>query len=70
MGGLATLSCDGAEVASERIEQTTPFAFSVPDMLHVGVNRGTPVCNDYAALDNWFCGDVAGVRIDIGDDAT
>lgn len=69
-GGLVTLHCDGAEVASERIERTTPFAFSVADKFHVGVNRGTPVTNDYPALDNNFCGDVAWVRIDTGDDAT
>ena len=69
-GGLITLSCDGAEVASERIERSTPFAFSVTDKFHVGVNRGTPVSDDYPALNNAFCGDVAWVRIDTGDDAT
>jgi arylsulfatase A-like enzyme len=69
-GGLVTLRCDGAEVASGRVERTTPFAFSVADKFHVGVNRGTPVTDDYPALDNNFCGDVAWVRIDTGDDAT
>lgn len=43
-GGTATLSVDGSEVATGRVERTVPFLFSMSgETLDVGVDTGSPV---------------------------
>jgi arylsulfatase len=42
-GGTGTLSVNGQQVATGRIERTQPFVFSVDDTADVGIDLGTPV---------------------------
>lgn len=46
-GGTLTLSVDGTEVASGRIERTTPFKYSLSENQDIGSDTGTPVSYDY-----------------------
>ncbi len=46
-GGTSTLSIDGAEVASGRIDQTVPVRVSLDETLDIGEDTGTPVVRDY-----------------------
>jgi arylsulfatase len=55
-GGTATLSVDGATVASGRIEHTQGAIFSADETAGVGVDDSTPVSNEYAEGDNAFKG--------------
>ena len=66
-GGSVTLVVDGAKVGEGRIEETIPFYFSFDETLDVGVDLGTPVSEDYPAIDNAFTGTVRTVRIDLGE---
>ncbi|MFG0333054.1 MAG: arylsulfatase, partial [Maioricimonas sp. JB049] len=47
-GGTATLSVDGKKVGSVRVEKTEPNAFSADETANVGLDRETPVVEDYA----------------------
>jgi hypothetical protein len=64
-GGNVVLVLDGAKVAEGRVEQTIPYYFSFDETLDVGVDLGTPVTDDYPAVDNAFAGTVHTVRIDL-----
>jgi arylsulfatase len=46
-GGTITLSVDGKTVGSGRVEQTTPFKYSLSENQDVGSDSGTPVVYDY-----------------------
>jgi hypothetical protein len=46
-GGLVTLSVDGKEVASARLNRTIPFRVSADETLDIGEDTGTPVSEDY-----------------------
>lgn len=46
-GGTATISVDGQQVASGRIDETVPVRFSIDETLDVGQDTGTPVVRDY-----------------------
>ena len=47
-GGLGVLSVDGQEVANHRIPHTLPFIFQWDETFDVGIDTGTPVCDqDY-----------------------
>jgi len=46
-GGTATLSVDGKQVASGRIDATMPYRFSGDETFDVGEDTGTPVSGDY-----------------------
>ena len=46
-GGTVTLSVDGQQVGSGKIEQTTPFKYSLSENQDVGSDTGTPVTYDY-----------------------
>jgi arylsulfatase A-like enzyme len=46
-GGTVKLSVDGAEVGSGRIDQTTPFKYSLSESQDIGRDNGTPVVYDY-----------------------
>ena len=65
LGGTVVLIIDGAKLAEGRVEQTIPYYFSFDETLDIGVDLGTPVTDDYPALDNAFTGTVHTVRIDL-----
>jgi arylsulfatase A-like enzyme len=64
-GGEVVLTVDGAKVASGVVDATVPYYFSFDETLDVGVDLGTPVSDDYAAVGNEFTGTVHTVRIDL-----
>lgn len=65
LGGNVVLVVDGVKVAAGRVEKTIPYYFSFDETLDVGVDLGTPVSEDYPAVDNAFSGTVHTVRIDL-----
>jgi arylsulfatase A-like enzyme len=65
LGGTVVLTIDDVKQAVGRVEQTIPYYFSFDETLDVGVDLGTPVTDDYPALDNTFTGTVHTVRIDL-----
>jgi arylsulfatase A-like enzyme len=68
-GGDVTLYYDGNAVGTGRVEQTEPMAFSADEACDVGSDTGSPASNDYGPKGNKFTGDIAWVRLDIGDDS-
>lgn len=64
-GATVTLLVDGAEVARGHVPQTTAYYFSFDETFNVGVDRGTPVTDDYPPVHNAFTGTVHGVRVDL-----
>jgi arylsulfatase len=60
---------DGGEMASARLEQTTAYYFSFDETLNVGLDRGTPVTDEYPAFGNAFSGFLEWVRIDLREQA-
>jgi arylsulfatase len=68
-GADVTLVVDGAEVGSGRLAATTAYYFSFDETLNVGVDRGTPVTDDYLPVRNRFSGTVHGVRVDLAPQA-
>jgi arylsulfatase A-like enzyme len=60
-----TLEIDGRQVASGRVPQTTAYYFAFDETLNVGVDRGSPVTDDYAPVHNRFTGTVHGARFDL-----
>jgi arylsulfatase len=69
LGGDAQLRVDGRNIGRGRVEKTTAYYFSFDETLNVGIDRGTPVTDDYPALDNAFTGTIHTVRIDLDNDA-
>ncbi|MDX6318077.1 MAG: hypothetical protein QOD35_1477 [Nocardioidaceae bacterium] len=68
-GGLVRLVLDGDDVGSGRLERTIPFFFSMDETLNVGLDRGSPVTEDYAdAGANAFAGTIQRVTLTVGDD--
>ncbi|GAA0531893.1 arylsulfatase [Saccharopolyspora subtropica] len=67
-GGDATLLVDGQEVATGRIDATIPYYFAFDETFDIGVDRATPVTDDYPVLDNRFTGRLHWLRVDLGDD--
>jgi arylsulfatase len=63
-----TLLVDGDEVGSGELAATTAYYFAFDETCNVGVDRGTPVTDDYPAVRNRFTGTVHGVRFDLGPD--
>jgi arylsulfatase len=45
---------------------TTAYYFSFDETFNVGVDRGTPVVDDYPAVRNAFDGLIHQVRVDLG----
>jgi Concanavalin A-like lectin/glucanases superfamily len=45
--GTITLSVDGNKVGSGKVDQTTPFKYSLSENQDVGRDTGTPVVDDY-----------------------
>jgi arylsulfatase A-like enzyme len=69
-GGLGTLAVDGAKVAENRIEQTSPLGkFTLDESFDVGQDTGTPVIDDYdAKMPFKFTGTLNKVVIHLGPD--
>ncbi len=64
-GAQVSLDVDGAEVATGHVPQTTAYYFSFDETFNVGVDRGTPVTDDYAPVRNAFTGNIHGVRVEL-----
>ena len=65
-GGGARIRPRRREVGSGRVEETTAYYFSFDETFDVGVDRGTPVIDDYPPVRNRFTGRIRQVRIDLG----
>ena len=63
-GGTGTLSVNGSQVATGRIERTIPFIFGT-ETADVGMDLYTPVTPDYGNDDNAFTGTIHQVRIEL-----
>jgi arylsulfatase A-like enzyme len=60
-----TLVVDGEQVGTGELPATTAFYFAFDETLNVGVDRGSPVTDDYPARHNAFQGTVHAVRFDL-----
>ena len=65
-GAQVSLEVDGTSVGTGRIPATTAYYFSFDETFNVGVDRGTPVCDDYPPVRNRFEGLIHRVRFDLG----
>lgn len=66
MGGTGTIEVDGTKVGTGRIPRTTPYFFSISGTLDVGIDRTTPVSNEYEPGEaNAFTGAIEFVRLDV-----
>jgi arylsulfatase A-like enzyme len=65
-GAEVTLVLDGVPIGSGRIPATTAYYFSFDETFNVGVDRGTPVTDDYLPVHNRFEGAIRRVRFDLG----
>lgn len=68
-GGMVTLTCDGDEVASGRLERTVPQLFSFDDGLDVGKDNCEHVVDTYGEPGGVFTGTIRAVTIDVAPDA-
>ncbi|MFY0408272.1 sulfatase-like hydrolase/transferase [Solicola sp. PLA-1-18] len=64
-GAGVTLLVDGDPVAEGRLDATTAFYFAFDETFNVGVDRGTPVTDDYVPVHNAFTGTIHRVRVDL-----
>jgi hypothetical protein len=64
-GGEATIRIDGRVVGRQRIEATTAYYFAFDESFNVGVDRGSPVVDDYPPLRNVFTGEIRRVVVDL-----
>lgn len=64
-GGMASLSVDGKQVASGRIDRTQPGIFSPDETAGVGLDDATPVTADYQERDNAFTGKILKVTVEV-----
>ena len=64
-GASVVLEVDGAAVGSGRIPATTAYYFSFDETFNIGVDRGTPVVDDYLPVRNRFMGLIHRVRFDL-----
>lgn len=62
-GGTAELAVNGKTVASGKIEKTEPNAFSADETANVGMDRETPVSDDYTTAESHFTGKIDKVTI-------
>ena len=65
-GAEVTLSLDGTAIGSGRMPATTAYYFSFDETFNIGVDRGTPVVDDYPPVHNGFGGEIRQVRFDLG----
>ncbi|MBB4932778.1 arylsulfatase [Lipingzhangella halophila] len=67
-GGRAVLLVDGEKAADCRVEATIPYYFAFDETFDVGVDRASPVTDDYQEVNNEFTGRLQWVRVDLADD--
>ncbi|GAB3544693.1 arylsulfatase [Actinopolyspora lacussalsi] len=68
MGGTATLHVDGEQRGQQRVGGTIPYYFAFDETFDIGVDRASPVTDDYPPVDNAYTGTLHSVRVDLGDD--
>lgn len=71
-GGTVTLYVDDQKAGEGRVDRTMPLVFTLTETLDIGLDRGSPVINDYPTprgTANKFSGKVNWVQIDIDKDA-
>ncbi|MQA61866.1 MAG: sulfatase-like hydrolase/transferase [Actinophytocola sp.] len=66
--GTAVLHVDGKQVAEGKIDATIPYYFAFDETFDVGLDRASPVTDDYPIADNAFTGTLHWVRVDLADD--
>lgn len=66
-GAAVTLEVDEVSVGSGRVPATTAYYFSFDETFNIGVDRGTPVVDDYLPVRNAFEGLIHRVRFDLDD---
>ena len=67
-GATVTLLLDGTPVGTGRLERTLPLLFSIDQTLNVGIDRGTPVTDDYGTRNGFrFTGRIERIEIVSGD---
>jgi arylsulfatase len=69
-GAEVSLAVDGVAVGSGRIPVTTAYYFSFDETFNIGVDRGTPVVDDYLPVRNRFEGLIHRVRFDLAEVAS
>jgi arylsulfatase len=62
-GGQSILFVDGQKVAEAPIPKTIPYAFSGDEGADVGMDKETPVSEDYKELDNKFTGRIKKITV-------
>jgi arylsulfatase A-like enzyme len=65
-GGTGTITVNGQKVAEGRIENTNAYAFSGDEGADVGMDRETPVTENYREHDNQFTGKIDAVTVHLG----
>ena len=68
-GGDVTLEIDGKQIGKGRVEHTIPMGYSADEACDVGADSGSPTSPDYGPTGNAWNGEIAWVRIDLGDDS-
>jgi hypothetical protein len=66
MGGTGTITVNGQKVAEGRIEHTNANMFSGDEGADVGMDRETPVTENYKEHDNQFTGKIDAVTVRLG----
>ena len=64
-GADVRLEVDGEVVGEGRLEATTAYYFAFDETFNVGVDRGSPVVDDYPPLRNAFTGTIERVVVDL-----
>ena len=64
-GGTATISINGKKVGSVRVDKTEPNVFSADETANVGMDKETPVSEDYTAKTSKFTGSIDKVTITV-----
>ncbi len=64
-GGTGTISVNGQKLVEGQIGNTTPFLFSADETADVGMDRATPVTEDYSEGDNTFTGTIEKVTVEV-----
>jgi arylsulfatase A-like enzyme len=62
---FVTLTVDGRDIGSGEIPATTAYYFAFDETCNVGVDRGSPVSDDYAPVHNRYTGTIHSVRFDL-----
>ncbi len=62
-GGTGSIFVNGQKAVEGQIGNTTPFLFSADETADVGMDKATPVTEDYAEGDNAFTGKIEKVTV-------